>query len=116
MNIVHLNVTELGNFYFCRHPDFLAGLAKVAEPIVLINILSGLCSVYASIRSISVSNRSSIRAHLQAGTLHNKHIRYIYQSDFLNYLPMHATRLKVGESVKLSENQLQLIKIMKPRT
>nr|YP_007475363.1 hypothetical protein H911_mgp41 [Microbotryum lychnidis-dioicae]AGE14576.1 hypothetical protein [Microbotryum lychnidis-dioicae] len=28
LNTVHVNSTELGNFFFCRHLDYLAGFAK----------------------------------------------------------------------------------------
>lgn len=45
-NIQRNNPTELGNFYYCRYPDFLAGLAKVAEGLFAINVFTGLCVYY----------------------------------------------------------------------
>lgn len=47
------NPTELGCFYFCRHPDHLAGLAKVAEALFAIDTVTGLCTLYPNITQIS---------------------------------------------------------------
>lgn len=34
--------TELGNFYFCKHPDYLPGLTKKASGFFAVDTLTGL--------------------------------------------------------------------------
>jgi hypothetical protein len=103
------NLTELGNFYFCRHPHFLAGLAKTAEAIFVINIITGLCTLYPNITQVSHTNRTSIRTHLNKGTLHNKIFKYIYQSEFIKYFP------EAKEGFTLTKQQLQIVMTIPPR-
>lgn len=104
------NQTELGHFYFCRHPDFLAGGAKVAEAIFVVNVTTGLCALYNGIKSISATNRTSIRNHFYNGTLHNGAIKYIYQSEFVKLFPQAAGL----DKLILNKQQLKLVKSNTP--
>ena len=63
------NSTELGNFYFCRHPNYLSGLSKIAESLYAINTPTGLCEHYSNISQVSPTNRTAIRRHLNEGSL-----------------------------------------------
>jgi hypothetical protein len=105
------NPTELGNFYFCRHPEYLAGLAKVAEALFAINVITGLCTLYPNIKQASPTNRTNIRNHLTNGTLHNKTMRYIYQSEFVKHFPE-----AVGATnFKLTKEQINILSSIEPR-
>lgn len=38
--------TELGNFYFCRHPEFLLGMSKAASGFFAVNINTGVAEYF----------------------------------------------------------------------
>lgn len=105
------NSTERGNFFFCRHPDYLAGLAKVAEGIFAVNIVTSICTYYANISQISRTNRTGVRNHLNKGTLYNNNTRLIYSSDFLNHIP----EAKGVSSLRLTTEQLDIVHSITPR-
>jgi hypothetical protein len=105
------NPTEMGHFHFCRHPDFLAGLAKVAEAIMAVNIVTGVCTYYSNISKVS-PNRTTIRNHLYKGSVHNDTTRYFFHGDFLKYYP-EAEGL---DTFTLSKEQIVTLDDIKPRT
>lgn len=117
MNIVRPGgtSTEMGTFYFCRHPLHLAGLAKVAEAIFVINVLTGVCVLHANIKSIDPKNRTQIRHHLNRGTLHKGQIKYIYKDHMLEHFS-ELYKMRVQDQVQLDKEQISKIKSMAPRS
>lgn len=105
------NKTELGSFYFCRHPDHLVGMAKSAEAIFVVNVVTGLCTLYKSIKAISATNRTAIRNHLNNGTVHDSY-RYVYKSVFIQHFP-EASEV---DTIQLNKEQLEKAKAILPRT
>lgn len=64
----HLNVlrpngteTDLGYFYFARHPDHLPGLAKGATSLFRINVDDGLATWFANNSAVDRHNRLTVR-------------------------------------------------------
>lgn len=108
MNIARSNTTELGDFYFCRHPEHLAGLAKAAEALFVINMVTGACNWFANISQVSRSNRTGVRRHLVKGTLHNDITRYVVASDLVNYIP----EAKEVKSMILTKEQLNTVRLI----
>lgn len=104
------NPTERGNFYFCRHPEYLAGFVKVAEGIFAVNIETAICTYYPNISQVSQSNRTRVRNHLNNGTLYNNNTRLIYASDFLKYIP----EAEDISSLTLTKEQLNIVHSIKP--
>ena len=98
------NPTELGHFYFCRHPDYLAGLTKVAEGLFAINLVTRVCKYYSNIKQAEPHNRTTVRNHLNRGTLYRKSIRYIYARDLIKQLP----EIKDKEVITLTKEQLTI--------
>lgn len=104
MNVARLNgnSTELGNFFFCLNPDFLANLAKVAEAIIIVNVCTGVCTLFNNIKQISPTKRNSIRKHLHNNTLHLSTYQYYFKSDFVKHFP----RADEAENIILTENTI----------
>lgn len=99
------NLTELGNFHFCRHPDFLAGMAKSATALYSIHMVTGLCTYYANI-SQAGPTRTTTRNKLNDGTLYNGTTRFVYDSTLVKYLP---ELNGIQTEVTLSKQQLSII-------
>ena len=110
INVVRENKTELGIFYFCRHPDFLAGLAKSIEAIFVVNVITGVCTLYNSIKAISPSNRTSIRNHLYGNRVHNGIYRYIYASQFVK----HFNKAKDSKEYTLTKKEVESLNDLFP--
>jgi hypothetical protein len=51
--------TELGNFYVCKHPDYLPGLTVKASGLFAVNILTGLAEYFEN--NSQAGNRGTVR-------------------------------------------------------
>lgn len=51
--------TELGNFYFCKHPDYLPGLTKKASGFFAVNTLTGVAKYFSN--NSQAGNRGTVR-------------------------------------------------------
>lgn len=102
-NLDKCNSTEIGNFYFCRHPDYLTGNAKVAKPIYVCDIFTGYCTYYCNISQISSTNRTGIRMHIANKSIHKQTLRYIYASEFWKHFPENVE----NKQVTLTKEQLK---------
>lgn len=108
MNIDRPNTTELGTFFFCRHPDHLAGFAKVAEALFVVNMVTGACNWFANLSQVSKSNRGGIRRFLIEGTLHNNTTRYILASDLIRHIP----EVNDKKPMILTKQQLDIVRLI----
>lgn len=70
--------TELGNFYFCRHPDFLPGMSKSASGFFGVNINTGVAEYFEN-NSQPLDNRLTVRNHRNNNTVSkSKKKKYIF--------------------------------------
>lgn len=61
--------TELGNFYFCRHPDFLPGKTKIASAFFGVNVNTGVVEEYFENNSQPLDDRLTVRIHRKNNTI-----------------------------------------------
>jgi len=87
LNTTKITVTEFGSFLFCRHPDFLAGLAQTASPFYVINVLTGLATYYTSLKAYNPSDRQTSKRHLVKGTLYRGTMRFLSEKDLVSKVP-----------------------------
>lgn len=81
------NETELGNFYFARNPDHLAGFAKSAEPLFGINVDTGVASLYPNNSQVPTHNRLTVRLNLNNYTITRDGTIFITADSFLDQFP-----------------------------
>jgi len=110
LNVARLNKTEMGSFYFCRHPDFLAGFGKKAEAFLIISIATGIGSLFPTLKGHGM-DRSNIRRYLKTGTLYKGLYRFVYQSDLVAQIP----RLKGVEHPVLTPMEVESLSQIKGR-
>lgn len=81
--------TELGNFYFCKHPDYLPGLAKTASGFFAVNTLTGVATYYLnnSTGTAGPQNRGTVRSNRVNNTVTKTGFRYIDKDIFIKYYP-----------------------------
>lgn len=58
------NATELGDFYFCRHPEHC--LTKSASGLFAVDIITGLAKYYSN--NSQAGNRGTVRRHRENNT------------------------------------------------
>lgn len=94
--------TELGNFYVCRHPDYLPGLTKKALGLFAVNTLTGLTQYFAN--NSQAGNRGTVRRNRNNNTITKDGIKYINEDIFIEFFP--EAFIKVGATFKLNKEQL----------
>lgn len=83
--------TELGNFYFCKHPDYLPGLAKTASGFFAVNTLTGVATYYLNNSTGTAGprpqNRGTVRSNRVNNTVTKTGFRYIDKDVFIKHYP-----------------------------
>jgi len=77
--------TESGNFYFCKHPDYLPGLAKTASGFFAVNTLTGVTTYY--LNNSQAGNRGTVRKNRVDNTVTKTGFRYIDKDIFIKHYP-----------------------------
>jgi len=77
--------TESGNFYFCKHPDYLPGLAKTASGFFAVNTLTGVATYY--LNNSQAGNRGTVRKNRVDNTVTKTGFRYIDKDIFIKHYP-----------------------------
>lgn len=75
--------TELGYFYFARHPEYLPNLAKKASGFFAVNTKNGMVQYYSN--NTQAGNRGTVRRHRENNTVSKGGIRYINQDIFIQF-------------------------------
>ena len=96
------NSTELGNFHFCRHPDYLPNLSKSASGLFAVDTRSGLAKYYSN--NSQAGNRGTVRRHRENYTVSRNGIRYIDEDIFLACYP--DAIAKEGSTYQLDKEQI----------
>lgn len=96
--------TELGNFYFCRHPDFLSGMSKSASGFFAVNMNTGVAEYFEN-NSQPLDNRLTVRNHRNNNTVSKRGFRYINKDVFILHFPNAISEL--GSTYNLSQGQLE---------
>jgi len=94
------NTTELGNFYFCRHPEHC--LVKSASGLFAVDTITGLAKYYS--KNSQAGNRGTVRRHRENNTISNNGIRYINADIFIDKSPKAIA--EVGSTYQLTKRQL----------
>lgn len=94
--------TELGNFYFCKHPEFLPGLTIKASGSFAVNTFTGLAKYFAN--NSQAGNRGTVRRNRNNNTLTKDGIKYINEDIFIKHYP--EAVIKEGAVFKLNKQQL----------
>ncbi len=99
--------TEKGNFYFCKHPDYLPGLATTASGFFAVNTLTGLATYYEN--NYQAGNRGTVIRNRVNNTFTKTGLRYIDMDVFIKYYPdalaeKHSTYMLTPEQVKSLPN------------
>ena len=68
--------TKLGNFYFCRHPEFLPGKTKVASGFFGVNVNTAVVEYFEN-NSQPLDDRLTVRIHRKNNTISKRGFRYI---------------------------------------
>lgn len=95
--------TELGNFYLCRHPDFLPGMSKAASGLFAVNINTGIAEYFEN-NSQLLDDRLTVRNHRKNNTVSKRGFRYINKDVFINNFPNAIPEL--GFTYNLTREQL----------
>lgn len=74
--------TELGIFYFCRHPDYLPNLTKPASGFFGINLNTGVAEYFEN-NSQHLDDRLTVRTHRKKNTVSKRSFRYIDKDVFI---------------------------------
>lgn len=96
--------TELGRFYFCRHPDYLPNLTKTASGFFGVNLNTGVV-VYFENNSQPLDDRLTVRRHRKNNTVSKRGFRYIDKDVFLKNFP--EATVKKGSTYVLDKWQLE---------
>lgn len=94
--------TELGNFYICKHPDYLPGLTKQASGLFAVNTLTGLAEYFAN--NSQAGDRGIVRRNRNNNTITKGGIKYINEDIFRDHFPEAVN--KVGATFLLNKEQL----------
>ena len=94
--------TELGNFYFCKHPDYLPGLTKKASGFFAVDTLTGLAKYFAN--NSQAGNRGTVRRNRNNNTVTKDGIKYINEDIFIDHFP--GAVIKQGATFQLNKEQL----------
>lgn len=95
--------TELGNFYFCRHPDFLAGNAKRPSGFFGVKVNTGVVEYFEN-NSQPLDDRLTVRIHRRNNTISKRGYRYINKDVFIKQFPKAVADRKF--IFKLTQKQL----------
>lgn len=95
--------TELGNFYFCRHPEFLPGKTKVASGFFGVNVNTGVVEYFEN-NSQPLDDRLTVRIHRKNNTTSKRGFRYINKDVFIKQFPEAVPERKF--IFKLTQKQL----------
>nr|YP_009710351.1 hypothetical protein [Ceratocystis albifundus]QFX74853.1 hypothetical protein [Ceratocystis albifundus] len=90
--------TELGVFYFCKHPDYLPGKTIKASGLFAVDTLTGLTRYYAN--NSQAGDRGTVRRNRNNNTITKNGIKYINEDVFIKHFP--AAEAKVGAELKLN--------------
>jgi hypothetical protein len=93
--------TEMGSFYFCRHPDYLPKLAKTATGFFAVDTLTGLAKYYAN----NSQAGGTVRRHRENNTTTKNGIRYINEEIFIKHYP--EAIAKEGSTYQLEMEQVR---------
>ena len=104
LNIFRPNETDLGNYYFARHPDHLTGLAKTAESLFAIDVDTHLATCYPNNSSVSSHDRLSVRRNMANFSLTRDGTLFIKTSKFVELFPNAPT--ESGSTYQLSLAEL----------
>nr|ATI20513.1 hypothetical protein [Juglanconis juglandina] len=94
--------TESGNFYFCKHPDYLPGLTKKASGLFAVNTLTGLAKYFAN--NSQAGDRGTVRRNRKNNTITKDGIKYINEDIFIENFP--SAVIKEGAIFQLNKKQL----------
>ena len=76
--------TELGNFYFCKHPDYLPGLTKkAASGFFAVNTLTGVAKYFSN--NSQAGNRGTVRRNRNNNTITKDGLKYINEDIFIDH-------------------------------
>lgn len=89
--------TELGDFYLCRHPDYLPGMSKSASGFFAVNIKTGVAEYFEN-NSQPLDNRLTVRNHRNNNTISKRGFRYINKDVFIKHFPKAISEL--GSSLR----------------
>lgn len=84
--------TELGDFYLCRHPDYLPGMSKSASGFFAVNIKTGVAEYFEN-NSQPLDNRLTVRNHRNNNTISKRGFRYINKDVFIKHFPKAISEL-----------------------
>lgn len=94
--------TELGNFYFCKHPDYLPGLTKKASGFFAVDTLTGLAKYFSN--NSQAGNRGTVRRNRNSNTITKDGNKYINEDIFIDHFP--GAVIKQGATFQLNKEQL----------
>ena len=95
--------TELGNFYFCRHPEFLPGKTQAASGFFGVNVNTGVAEYFEN-NSQPLDDRLTVRIHRKNNTISKRGFRYINKDVFIKQYPDAKSEGK--STYKLTQEQL----------
>jgi hypothetical protein len=93
---------ELGNFYFCKHPDYLPGLTKKASGFFAVNTLTGVAKYFSN--NSQAGNRGTVRRNRNNNTITKDGFKYINEDIFIDHFP--SAVIKEGAIFQLNKEQL----------
>lgn len=91
--------TELGDFYFCKHPDYLPGGTKKASGLFAVDTFTGLAKYFAN--NSQAGDRGTVRRNRNNNTITKDGIKYINEDD---HFP--GAVIQEGAIFQLSKEQL----------
>jgi len=94
--------TELGYFYFCKHPEYLPGLTKKASGFFAVNTLTGLANYFAN--NSQAGDRGTVRRNRNNNTITRNGIKYINEDIFIDHFS--GALSKQGAIFQLNKQQL----------
>jgi hypothetical protein len=94
--------TELGNFYFCKHPEYSPGLIKKASGFFAVDTFTGLAKYF--INNSQAGDRGTVRRNRNNNTVTKDGIKYINEDIFIDCFP--AAVIKEGATFQLNKEQL----------
>lgn len=94
--------TELGNFYFCKHPEYLPGLTKKASGFFAVDTFTGLAKYFSN--NSQAGDRGTVRRNRNNNTVTKDGIKYINEDIFIDHFP--GAVIKQGATFQLNREQL----------
>lgn len=94
--------TDLGNFYFCKHPDYLPGLTKKASGFFAVNTFTGSAKYF--LKNTQAGDRGTVRRNRNNNTITKDGIKYINKDIFLDHYRQAVA--KQGATFQLNQEQL----------